>query len=88
MKTITEDHVRLIKMIATGLVAKEIAMMLGLRLATVEGRKQRLCEMAGVKNTAALISWAYQQRILTPPGVEVWELDANRFLRLVKTVNE
>jgi two-component system response regulator DegU len=61
-------EIQVLKLISEGLTAEEIAKLLFKATRTIEGYRQRLLDKTNSKNIAALISWAFNNGLLSPPG--------------------
>lgn len=59
-----QAEVQVLALIADGLTSQEIADKLFMGKRTVEGHRQSIIEKAGVKNTAALIQYAFRNRLI------------------------
>ncbi len=66
--TLTPREREVVKMIAEGNSAKEIAGVLGLSVKTVEAHKFNLMRKLNIHNKAQLVTWAIQKKIVKMPA--------------------
>lgn len=62
---ITETQLEVLQYLCQGYTADEIGKILCRSKRTVEGHRQRLIENLDVKNTAALVAWAFREGIVS-----------------------
>lgn len=55
----------LLALIAAGKTGAEIAALMHITVSAEQSQRQALLQFTGARNTAELVSWAYQNRILT-----------------------
>ena len=58
-KELSKREIELIKLLAKGLISKEIAELLGISKNTVENHKQNMFEKTGSRNLAELVAYAH-----------------------------
>ena len=61
---ITKTELEVLQYIIQGLTANEIAQRLHKSPRTIEGHKQRLLDKTAMKNTVALVTWAFREGIV------------------------
>ncbi len=63
-KALNARDIQLLRFMSSGLSNQEISKIMHLSKRTIEGRRQKLLEKTGTKNTAELIAFAFKNRIL------------------------
>lgn len=66
--TLTPREREVVKMIAQGNSAREIAALLGLSVKTVEAHRFNLMRKLDIHNKAQLVTYAIQKKIVTVPA--------------------
>lgn len=64
LKTLENHHIEILRLVAQGFTNKEIAQRLVYTTTSVETMRSHMIKHAGVRNTAQLVSWAYENGIL------------------------
>lgn len=64
MRPLREQELQLIELVSDGYSSKEIADLTHNSITTIDGMRGKLFLLFGVRNTAQLISYAYQRGIL------------------------
>jgi len=68
MSTLTPREREILKLLAEGNSVKEIAVLLGLSVKTVEAHKFNLMRKLGIHNKAELVMWAIQKKVVKIPA--------------------
>lgn len=58
-KELSQREIELIKLLAKGLISKEIAVVMGISKNTVENHKQNIFDKTGARNLAELVAFAH-----------------------------
>lgn len=64
VRTLNTRDIQLLRFLSNGLSNQEISKIMHLSRRTIEGRRQKLLEKTGAKNTAQLIAFAFKNKIL------------------------